>query len=453
MRKRFILALMGVMAVGGVMLTSCQNNDPDVDPEFVKLKQALEKIEGISSIEANPDTAAVRQKAEGKLDYKAQCSLFFTQDLNHDDEGGESFKQRVCILFRGFDRPTVLVTHGYFWPSFKDATDLGINLNANVVHVEHRNYGVSTNSDYGKWHYQTTSQAADDLHAVFKALKTIFPGKWISTGTSKNGENSMCYAYYHPNDMSLAISFCSPFMTSQDDQRFGTYLFEEAGSPAHRDLMRSGIRKALTDGENGLYKDFCQMMVAKGEKAPVFAEFVFNLFDTYFQTFQYTPDPEQRKMILEYYATNNDSLMAGIYGYLDTNRQDRFYPYFVECAKQLGWLNEGYAYFADLLEGTSFRKEDVLPSILRGDDKGLVNTYDGTVYNDLVNHFFTHSTCPLLLFYAHDDPWTAGRPPQLGPKAKIIINPMGKHSSDLNDPYLCPPAVKQEVMDYVNSCL
>ena len=454
MRNRSFLSRMWlpalVMALS-LAFISCQHNDPDVDPEFVKLKQALENIAGVSSIEANPDTAAIQKKTE--WNYKAQCSLFFTQALDHNTEGGETFKQRVCILFRGFDRPTILVTHGYYWPSFKDATDLGINLNANVVHVEHRNYGVSTNSDYGTWNYQTTKQAAADLHEVYQALKTIFPGKWISSGTSKNGENSMCYAYYHPGDMCLNIAFCSPFMTSLDDQRFGTYLFEEVGSDLHRNLMKEGITKALTDGEEGFYKDFCQMMEAKGERPPVFAEFVFNLFDTYFQTFQYTPDHEQRKMILEYYVSNTDSLMAGIYDYLMVNREEMFYVYFVECAKQLGWLNEGYSYFGNLLTGTSFRKEDVLPSLLSGNDKELPATYDGTMYADLVNNFFVNTTCPLLFFYAHDDPWTAGAPPQLGPKAKKIINPMGKHSSDLNDPNLCPPAVKQEVMDYVNSCL
>ena len=46
------------------------------------------------------------------------------------------------------------------------------------------------------------------------------------------------------------------------------------------------------------------------------------------------------------------------------------------------------------------------------------------------------------------EPWTAAAPPQLGPKAKMIVNPMGKHSSDLNDPNLCSPDIKQEVMDY-----
>lgn len=453
MYQKFIHTLLGIIAVCGVFMTSCTGDGPEVDTDYKQLKQALAQIYGISSIEANPDTAAARKKAEGMLDYKAQCSLLFTQDLNHEDEGGETFQQRVCIVFRGFDRPTILVTHGYYWPSFKDATDLGINLNANLVHVEHRNYGVSTNSDFGTWEYQTTAQAAADLHDVYQALKRVFPGKWISAGTSKNGENAMCYAYYYPDDMELAVAFCSPFMTSLDDQRFGHYLFEEIGSDLHRNLMRQGITNALTDGEDGMYMDLCRMMQSKGEKVPAFAEYVFNVFETYFQTFQYIPDHAQRKVILEKYANHSDSLMAGIYQYMVENREEMFYIYFVECAKQLGWLNEGYSYFANLLEGTGFRKEDVLPSLLNGADKELVATYDGTMYNDLVNNFFIHSTCPLLFYYAHDDPWTAGAPPQVGQNGKIVVNPMGKHISDLNDPNICPPAIKQEVMDYVYSCL
>ena len=55
----------------------------------------------------------------------------------------------MCILFRGFDRPTVLLTEGYEWYDFSDVSDIGVNLNANVVHVEHRNYGKSYNQDNG----------------------------------------------------------------------------------------------------------------------------------------------------------------------------------------------------------------------------------------------------------------------------------------------------------------
>lgn len=33
------------------------------------------------------------------------------------------------------------------WMKFNDAEDIGVNLNANMVHVEHRNFGESYNQD------------------------------------------------------------------------------------------------------------------------------------------------------------------------------------------------------------------------------------------------------------------------------------------------------------------
>ncbi len=102
-----------------------------------------------------------------------------------------------------------------------------------------------------------------------------------------------------------------------------------------------------------------------------------------------------------------------------------------------------------MLEGTSFNLSEMLPDMLKPQDRYLVTTYDGKLYENLVNNFFMTSTCPLLLYYVHDDPWTAGIPSKVGPNTKTIINPIGKHNSALNDPSLCPEDIKQEVMSYV----
>ena len=158
------------------LFTACSQNDDAVvnpEPEYTTLKEALQTVPLISMISENPDTEVVTMKAKGELDYIAQYSMLFTQDLNHDDEGGDSFQQKVCILFRGFDRPTVYVTEGYDWSGFGDGRDLGTNLNANVVHVEHRNYGESYNQDSVQWQYQTIAQASADLHDVYQALKPL----------------------------------------------------------------------------------------------------------------------------------------------------------------------------------------------------------------------------------------------------------------------------------------
>ena len=42
-------------------------------------------------------------------------------------------------------------------------------------------------------------------------------------------------------------------------------------------------------------------------------------------------------------------------------------------------------------------------------------------------------------------------PTGLGPNAKKVINPIGIHSSKINDPTSCPEDIKQEVMDFIST--
>ncbi len=136
---------------------------------------------------------------------------------------------------------------------------------------------------------------------------------------------------------------------------------------------------------------------------------------------------------------------------IEENRDEAYYSYFVECAKQMGWQDNGYDYFSDLLEGTSFNRDDVLPFLLKESDRWLVEKYDGNPYGNIVNNFFVTTPCPLLLYYVKDDPWSAGQPTKTGPNVKKVVNPIGKHSPYMNDPAFCPEATKQEVMNFVST--
>ena len=64
---------------GGILFSGCtdDNDNPVVNPEFTTLKEALQGIDRISDIKENPDTAAIRKKSEGLLDYKEQYSMSF----------------------------------------------------------------------------------------------------------------------------------------------------------------------------------------------------------------------------------------------------------------------------------------------------------------------------------------------------------------------------------------
>ena len=433
-----------------LLISSCGNTDipgGDTPPHYATLEEALKDIPLISKITENPDTAMAKRQAE--LNYKEQYSMMFTQDLNHDDEGGDTFEQRVCIMFRGFDRPTILDTEGYEWRGFKDNADLALNLNANVVVVEHRNYGESYNQDQHHWKYQTTAQASADLHAVYETLKTIFPGKWMSSGTSKNGETSILYAYHYPHDMDLAMSVCSPFFTTLYDEGFGHYLMNEVSTQENRELMKHVIRLGLTDGENGIYKTLCSKLEEKGKKEATYTEYVFNLFDACCQVFQYHGFDSVRTEMLQKMIADEEYLLSQVIENMDGNRSPIIYSYWVEAAKETGSPDYAYKDFADLLEGTSFNAEDVLAVMMDESDRHLLSEYDNTAYSNVKHDFFLNTPCPLLLYYVHDDPWTSSKPTVVGPNVKVVVNPIGYHNSVLNNPDYCPLAIKQEVMDYV----
>ena len=438
-----------MLLVIALSIASCTDNS-DNPVVNTTLEEALANTHLFSDIKENPDKEAMERKKKGELDYLSQYSMFIEQPVNHNQPDADKFKQKVSIMFRGFDCPTILVTEGYIWKQFRDAEDIGINLKANMVHVEHRNFGESFNQDRGKWEFETSAQASADLHAVYLALKPIFKGKWMSFGTSKSGESSIDYAYYYPGDMDLAAAFCSPFNLSLDDKRYGEYLFNEVSTKELRDIMKESIRIALKDGEEGFYKKACEEFKKKELPVPSFAEYVYNTFDTFFTLFQYTLPSKQKKGIESIIETES-SLIAAICDNIAGFRNKDLYTYFVDCAKEQGFPNVGYDNFADLLEGTSFKAEDVLPSELHSEDRWLVKYYDNSVRTDMSKTFFVNSTVPLLFYYSQDDPWSAGKPEKIGPNAKMIINPIGIHSPKINDPAYCPADVKQEVMDYIRT--
>lgn len=445
--KKTTLKLWMLLAVALYIVSCTDINDSPV-VVYGPLDEELANTKIFTEIKENPDASAMKRKDE--LNYLSQYSMFIQQPVNHNQPDGDKFKQKVCILFRGYDRPTIMVTEGYLWTDFRDIEDIGKNLNANMVHVEHRNFGESFNQDKGKWEYETGAQASADLHAVYRALKPLFRGKWMSAGTSKNGETSMDYAYYYPNDMDLASAFCSPFNISITDKRFGEYLFTEVSTEELRNIMTDCLRLVLKDGEEGYYQSICDMFKNKGLPVPTFAEYVFNCFDTFFCLFQYTlPNTLQEKM--EDITKDKESLVEAIYKATLDNRDLDIYTYFVDCAKEQGFPDPGYDYFSDVLEGTGFKSEDVLPAELHEEDRWVVNHYDASSRIEMCDKFFINSTKPLLLYYSKDDPWTAGQPEKIGPNVKKIINPVGVHSSKINNPDYCPADVKKEVMDYIST--
>lgn len=435
------MKILKILTVGALLLTafSCKKAPVPPTPEeivpkvYATIKEALEDIPGATITTEDVDAG--------------QFVLSFTQPVDHKNAANGTFTQRVAVLFRGFDRPTILETEGYMWTeNAYDIAGFGPELEANVIHVEHRNYGKSNNSDKGRWQYQSLAQASADLHSVFLAFKKFLPGKWMSHGVSKSGETAVDYQYFYPDDMDLATCFCAPFMTTLTDTRFGDYLFEVSGTAQERATMVSGIQKYLEGGEDGLYKKAAQ-------KCPnlSYSEYVFDVFDMYFTIFQYRL-AKDRPLYLQL-AGDDATMEDAVVNAIKSNRDEGFLTYFVDTILEQGFPWNGYERFQNYLEGTSFSQENVLRAFLPADQHWIIDAYDNTVREDMRKNFFPTTTRPLLLVYAKDDPWTAAQPDptHLSPSCKYIFNPVGVHNARIDKEEYYPKEIKDQILSYIRT--
>jgi len=303
--------------------------------------------------------------------------------------------------------------------------------------------------DPKRWDYETQYQEAADLHAVFTALKPILPGKWMSTGTSKNGETSIDYNHICPDDMDFCAAFCAPLTTSLYDVRCGKYLLQESGTEDQRKLMDAGIRRYLAGGEQGLYATFCERIASEKLRRPSFSEFVFNVFEVYFSAFSYY-NGDKRLPQMAAADDSVDDLYKKWREMLVANRDTALVTYYVDCSRWQGLFQNDYDVYKDLLDGTSFSPRNVNLSFVPDHLRYIYDAYDSSYQLKLVNGYMPFTAKPTLLVYAKDDPWTGARPQYINTvSTKLIINPIGTHNDGLLNREIFTPELSQEIVDYV----
>jgi len=380
----------------------------------------------------------------------------FKQPVDHNNPDVGNFFQKAYVFFVGSDRPTVFYTcgYGFFASPHSVVLNLAISMNANAIIVEHRYYGDSKVENDPKWDYLTIEQAAADHHAIFQALKPLFPKGWISTGLSKDGETAVFYRYLYPQDTDVTVAFCSPFMTSLHDPSVGTYLQNECGTPAQHDQMVALMRRMLEGGENGIYMKFKKEMdVTRPYVDASFTHYVHFCFEYFFAVFQYgsypLPSIDNSDEIL-FRTILNDALTGN---YIE-NDPANWYPWFVQLAKQLGRYEHAYEAYDDLLEGTSFDKNEMLKCLtpLKEEDQWLYDTYDNSIIKNIREQFLPYIELPFLFVYSKNDPWSGARITNVNDKySKIIINPNGIHGNDILNRSHYSPEIKQEILDFVGN--
>ena len=153
--------------------------------------------------------------------------LAIKQPLDHQHPEKGYFYQSALLTHKGFARPTVMETEGYELQT--GGNEIEKILNANDINIEFRYFG-SSRPDSLQWEYLTFAQVAADLHHINQLFKTVYAGKWISTGISRGGQTSIYYRYFFPGDVDLAIPYVAPLPNSLEDKR--VYQFLDTMGPA-----------------------------------------------------------------------------------------------------------------------------------------------------------------------------------------------------------------------------
>jgi hypothetical protein len=173
-------------------------------------------------LKALPDVVEIKTMKVDSM-FKEGYELRVRQPLDHTNPNGRSFLQSVYVYHLDYDKPVLYETEGYAARGGGRPRELALILKCNQIVVEHRFFG-SSRPDSLDWKYLTTKQAADDHHHITVLLKTIYKGKWVSSGTSKGGQTTLFYRYYYPNDVDASVAYVAPVNLSQEDPRILKFL-------------------------------------------------------------------------------------------------------------------------------------------------------------------------------------------------------------------------------------
>jgi len=385
---------------------------------------------------------------ENTAGYAAKFDVRFTQPLDHQNPQKGNFSQRVVVMHRSIDRPTVLVTEGYaasyaMSPSYLE--ELSRLFNTNVVFVEHRFFDVSTPTPCD-WTYMTDRNAMGDLHQIVTSFKQLYPGKWISTGISKGGQTCMQFRALYPNDVDVSVPYVAPLCFGVEDGRHEPFISGYCGSKRERKAVQN-FQKDLLINREALQPLLDSLVEAEGLEFNLPTDEIFDycVLEFSFSFWQWgisVPAIPSRQAPLK----EKFDFMVGVAGPDYFEKQSGTTPFFVQAAKELGY----YGY-----ELTPFRKwlhiasaEGYMERIFL--PQGCSFKFDGSLY-EKITEFIRTTDVRMLFIYGQYDPWSSVMPDDPGhDNIRFFIQPGGSHRARINT---FDDAAKGQIIDILSGWL
>ncbi|MGW3468724.1 S28 family serine protease [Saccharopolyspora sp. NPDC000995] len=365
------------------------------------IREQLEAVPGLTVVGERPTEPGFRL-----------FDLTFAQPSDHRHPKAGSFRQRLTLLHRDVDRPTVLYTTGYELPSKVTRTEPTRLVDGNQVNLEHR-FFVPSRPDLADWNDLDIWQAATDQHRVISALQSIYQQKWITTGASKGGMTAVYHRRFYPDDVAGTVAYVAPNDVDNDRDSYDDFLASVGTDPSCQAALLAVQREALVRRDELLAK-FNAYADAEGL---TFDRIIGNVdrglemvvLDTPFAFWQYRGQQDCAKIPATTASTDE------IYAFFDETVQFSFYtdqgiepyaPYYYQAGTQLGWPDVSDERLADLLH----HRELSQPRNLVSRDIPM-NFKPGSMRQ--IDAWVRSQGAELMFVNGERDPWSA-EPFQLG---------------------------------------
>lgn len=227
---RWLLAstmLIGTVAVGGSPTSAATADTGTADRT---IKDRLQAIPGMRVVQEKP------------VDGYRFFVLNYRQPVDHRHPEKGTFEQRISILHKSENRPTVFFTSGYELNPKPDRSEPTQLIDGNQVSMEYRFFTPSRPKP-ADWKQLTIRQAADDQHRIYQALHGIYRKNWISTGASKGGMTATYYRRFHPHDMDGTVAYVAPNDVNNGEDSAYYRFFRNVGSSECRNRLNSVQRE------------------------------------------------------------------------------------------------------------------------------------------------------------------------------------------------------------------
>ncbi|GAB3152874.1 S28 family serine protease [Micromonospora sonneratiae] len=194
-------------------------------------------------IEAIPGVTVLSDRTVA-LGYR-QFILTLRQPNDHRDPSKGTFAQRINLMHLDVDLPTVLYTSGYGVSTGTSRAEPTRLLGGNQISLEHR-FFVPSRPTPADWRDLNIWQAATDQHRVVEAFKSIYAGKWISTGASKGGMTAVYHRSFYPRDVDGTVAYVAPNdVVNREDSAYDDFFARVGTDPVCRADLNNLQAEAL----------------------------------------------------------------------------------------------------------------------------------------------------------------------------------------------------------------